>query len=127
MNLNYEKRYAYAEVECILEWLGNDFIEKIPKKLLRRLKEEKKFGYKPQIDFTKPLEAQIRQETKNIIAYLNCKYWLKSSEEKEKIEKRIEENSKIEKEKQKIERMKEIRKRAQIMNQNREGNFAETL
>lgn len=126
MSLNYEKRYAYAEVECILEWLGDEYIEKIPKKLLRRLREEKKFGYNPQIDFTKSLEAQIRQETKNIIAYLNCKYWIENFEEKERIEKCIEENSKIEKEKQRIERLKEIKKRAQMMNQMGTSNSVET-
>ena len=113
MELNYEKRYAYAEVDCILNWLGEEYRNKIPKRILRKIKDEKKYGYKPQLDFNKPLETQVRQETKNIIAYLNCTYWLKDKEEKKKIEEAISQNAKIEKENRRIERMKEIAKRAE--------------
>ena len=73
MELNYEKRYAYSEVEVILDWLGESYINKVPKRILRTIKEEKKFGYIPEIDFTKSIENQIRQETKNMIAYLKWK------------------------------------------------------
>ncbi len=113
MEFNYEKRYAYAEVECILNWLGEEYINKIPKKILQTIKAEKKFAYRPQIDFTKPIEGQIRQETKNMIAYLNCTYWLKDKEKKRKIEETIKENAKREKEKNKEQRMKEIEMKAQ--------------
>ena len=117
MELNYEKRYAYAEVDCILKWLGEEYINKIPNKIIQLIKAEKKIGYRPELDFTKPLSEQVRQETKNIIAYLNYNYWLTSQEEKKLIENAIKENSKKEKEKKTQERMKEIERKAQIMNQ----------
>lgn len=113
MELNYEKRYAYAELECILNWLGEEYSNKIPKRILRTIKEEKKFAYKPQIDFKKPLENQIRQETKNMIAYLNCTYWLKDKEKKKEIEEAIKKNAEREKEKNRELRKREIEMKAQ--------------
>lgn len=112
MELNYEKKYAYAEVESILNWLGEEYINKIPKKMLKTIKREKKFAYRPNIDFTKPIENQIRQETKNIIAYLSYAYWTNSKKEKEQIKAKVEENAKKEKEKKRLARMQEIQKRA---------------
>ena len=115
MELNYEKKYAYAEVESILNWLGEEYINKIPKKLLQTIKSEKKFGYRPEIDFTKPVENQIRKETKNIIAYLSYTYWTNSEKEKQQIKSKIERNAELEREKRKQERMLEIQKRAKMM------------
>ena len=112
MEFNYEKRYAYAEVEAILNWLGENYINKIPAKLIRIIKNEKKFAYRPKIDFSKPLETQVRQETKNIIAYLNLNYWLEDEKEKKAIKEAIKENAKKEKEKRKLERMQEIEEKA---------------
>lgn len=114
MELNYEKKYAYAEVEAILNWLGESYISKIPNKILRTIKEEKKFGYRPEINFTKPIDNQIRQETKNIIAYLDLNFWENNEKEKQAIKEKIAENAAKEKERKKIERMREIQMRAQI-------------
>lgn len=114
MELNYEKRYAYSEVEVILDWLGESYINKVPKRILRTIKEEKKFGYIPEIDFTKPIENQIRQETKNMIAYLNLNFWEKDENEKQAIKAQIAENSQREKEKRKIERIREVQLKAQL-------------
>ena len=116
MELNYEKRYAYAEVDSILKWLGDEYVNKIPAKILNMIKAEKKFGYRPELDFSRPLAEQVRQETKNIIAYLNYNYWTTSQEEKKMIENAIKENSKKEKDRKRQERMKEIERKAQIMN-----------
>lgn len=105
MDLSYEKNYAYAEVYCILNWLGEKYINKVPKRILKIIKEEKKYRYRPQIDFNKPLENQVRQETKNMIAYLNCNYWLTDKEEKRKIEEAVKENSRKNKEKKRTSKM----------------------
>ena len=76
MDTSFEKSYAYAEVYYILNWLGEDYISKIPTKIFKIIREEKKYRYKPQIDFNKPLDTQVRQKTKNMIAYLNYNYWI---------------------------------------------------
>lgn len=114
MELNYEKRYAFAEVETILKWLGEEYINKLPKRILRAIKEQKKFAYTPEIDFNKPIENQIRQETKNIIAYLNYMYWTKDKEERNKIKEVIKINEKKEREMRRKERLEEIQRRAKI-------------
>jgi len=107
MEINYNKKYAYAEVWAILNWLGDDYKRKVPKNLLRLFKEERKFGYDPQIDFSKDLRSQVKQETKNIIAYLNYSCWLEDDEKKEKLKKAIEVNSAKRKEKERIQKEKE--------------------
>ncbi len=114
MELNYEKRYAYAEVEEILNWLGENYIKKVPQKILRTIKEEKKFGYRPEIDFTKPIENQIRQETKNIIAYLDLNFWETNENEKQLKKEVIAQNAKEEKERKRQERMREMEMKARI-------------
>ena len=65
MDLNFNKRYAYSEVYTILNWLGDDYKRKVPQNLLQLFKLERKFGYEPDLDFSKPLTDQVRQETKD--------------------------------------------------------------
>lgn len=118
MELNYEKKYAYAELESILNWLGEEYTSKIPNKILRTIKQEKKFAYRPELDFSKPLESQVRQETKNMIAYLTCTYWLKDENEKAQIQEAIKENQRKIKEQKRLERQKEIEMKAKIAGKN---------
>lgn len=124
MIFNYEKKYAFAEVDSILDWLGEEYKNKIPKKLLQNIKAGKKFGYRPEIDFEKPIENQIRQETKNIIAYLNYNYWLVDEESKKMLKKKIQENEKVEKERKRLERLKEIEIKAKL---SREGTVTDSI
>ncbi len=107
MEINYNNKYAYAEVWAILNWLGDDYKRKVPKNLLKLFKEERKFAYDPQIDFSKDLSSQVRQETKNIIAYLNYSCWLEDDEKKEKLKQAIKVNSAKRKEKERVQREKE--------------------
>lgn len=125
MALNYEKRYAYAEVEAIINWLGEEYINKIPKRIIQALKGEKKYCYKPKIDFNKPLENQVRQETKNMIAYLNYTYWIKDKNEKKNLEAMVKENARKEKEKRKAIRMAEYEEKAQMFNKGTVGGSIE--
>ncbi len=107
MDLNFNKRYAYSEVYSILNWLGEDYKKKVPKNLLQLFKLERKFNYEPNIDFTKPLNDQVRQETKDIIAYLQYTCWLEDTIEKEELKAKIEENARRVKEERKRQRMAE--------------------
>ncbi len=76
MSINFERKYAYAEIYDILNWLGDDYKKKVPRNMLRLFKNERKFGYRPEIDYTKPLDSQVRQETKNIMAFLETRCFL---------------------------------------------------
>ncbi len=107
IDINYYNKYAYAEVWAILNWLGDDYKRKVPKNLLRLFKDERKFGYDPQIDFSKELGPQVRQETKNIIAYLNYSCWIENDSKKRLLKKAVEENHQIRKEKERIQKEKE--------------------
>ncbi len=110
MDLNYNKRYAYAEVYSILNWLGDDYKKKVPKNLLQLFKLERKFGYEPEIDFTKPLDNQVRQETKNLLAYLVYTCWLENEDDKQKFKAQVDENARRIKEQRKILRAQQREK-----------------
>lgn len=114
MDINFERRYAYSEVCVILNWLGDDYKRKVPKNLLRLFKDERKFGYKPEIDFDKPLDGQVRQETKNLIAYLEYYCWLDDPEAKKKLKEATEHNYRIKKEKEKQEKQEIINKNVRV-------------
>jgi hypothetical protein len=114
MDINFERRYAYSEVCVILNWLGDDYKRKVPKNLLRLFKDERKFGYKPEIDFDKPLDGQVRQETKNLIAYLEYYCWLEDPEEKKRLKEATEQNYRIKKEKEKQEKQAIINKNVRV-------------
>ena len=108
MDLNFNKRYAYSEVYTILNWLGDEYKRKVPQNLLQLFKLERKFGYEPDIDFSKPLTDQVRQETKDIIAYLQYSCWLEDPNKKAALKERIEENARRVKEEKKIRRQQEL-------------------
>ena len=118
MDLNFNKRYAYSEVYSILNWLGDDYKKKVPKNLLQLFKLERKFNYEPNIDFTKPLTDQVRQETKDIIAYLQYTCWLEDASEKEELKARIEENAR---------RVKEERKKQRMIERSKNGGMSAPL
>ena len=111
MDLNYNKRYAYAEVYSILNWLGDEYKRKVPKNLLQLFKLERKFGYDPEIDFNKPLTEQVRQETKNIIAYLQYSCWLDNDYKKAELKARVDENARRVKEEKKMIRNRQLAER----------------
>ena len=107
MDLNFNKRYAYSEVYSILNWLGDEYKKKVPQNLLQLFKLERKFNYEPKIDFSKPLNDQVRQETKNIIAYLQYTCWIEDDKEKAELKAIIEENARRVKEEKKLQRAQE--------------------
>lgn len=114
MELNYEIKYAYTEVYEIIKWLGKEYEEKLPRKVFESIKLERRLDYKPQIDFSKPTaEWKLREETKNIIAYLNLNFWCKDENVKAKIREKIAQNAEEKKKKEAEARKQEIARRAQ--------------
>jgi len=108
MNIDFEKRYAYCEIYDILNWLGIDYIRKIPKEIYKMIKEERKFGYDCQLDFSKPLKNQIRQLTKNYIAFFRYNFWLDDPKEKIRLKQELEKNEEMNLIRKSNERKKEI-------------------
>lgn len=83
---------AATEVLSILEQTEIEAVNKIPKKFMEFLKENSLNTYKPDFDFTKPInELNLKQKTQSILAIIYLKYWA-NEEEKQSFKKRAKEN-----------------------------------
>ena len=91
-NTNYEK--AYTEFLCILEYMPQSYIDKIPNTLLEIIKEQFNKEYIINIDINKSLiEQNLSKTTKDLIAYIKYNCW-STEEEKIYLKKIFSENEK---------------------------------
>lgn len=75
---------AYAEVDKILSFMEEIYVEKIPNKMREMFKNEKLQNYEPEIDLRIPLEEQnLQRKTYAILAMLNLNYWCDENEKQE--------------------------------------------
>lgn len=85
---------AATEVLTILEHTEIEEVNKIPKNFIEFLKEKSSKTYKPDFDFSKPInELNLKQKTQSILAIIYLKYWA-NEEERIAFKKRIKENEK---------------------------------
>lgn len=74
-----------AEVYEILNILGKEYIDKLPKKLYSNIDDIRDKNSIIEFDINKnPMEQDISEEASYIITYLNLEYWC-DKEEKEKL------------------------------------------
>lgn len=77
---------AYAEVDKVLSFMENKYVEKIPEKMREMFKNEKLEGYDPIINPKVPLDEQnLQRKTLSILAMLNLNYWCESEKEKQEL------------------------------------------
>jgi len=77
---------AYAEVDKVLSFMENKYVEKIPNKMREMFKNEKLEGYNPVINPKVPLDEQnLQRKTLSILAMLNLNYWCESENEKQEL------------------------------------------
>ena len=89
-NVSYIK--AYTEVNCLLEYLPQSYIDKLPKKLIELIKEQSDKQYYISIDTNKSLlEQNFSQKTKDLIAVIKYNYW-STDEERQQLKKIFYEN-----------------------------------
>lgn len=82
--MNSDLTKAYAEVDEILSFMEDVYIDKIPKKLRELFKNERLEDYKPNIDPKIPLDEQkLQKKTFSILAMLNLNYWCEDEKEKQ--------------------------------------------
>ena len=82
----------YSEVYAILNMLGKEYINKLPKNIYNIIKEEKSTEYNPVYATTVALDRQdVKKETISIIAFLHLNYWC-DDEEKIKLRELFDEN-----------------------------------
>ena len=90
---NYRK--AYADIYYILNALEEEYLRKIPDKLIEFFRDNAEPHYLSRIDLNKPLKNQkISDETEQIICLLNLEYWC-TEEEKEELLKKYKMNQEI--------------------------------
>ena len=89
-NVNYIK--AYTEVNCLLEYLPQTYIDRLPKKLIELIKRQSKEEYNIDIDTNKSLlEQNFSQKTKDLIAVIKYNYW-STDEERQQLKNKFYEN-----------------------------------
>lgn len=89
-NVSYIK--AYTEVNCLLEYLPQSYIDKLPKKLIELIKEQSDKQYNINIDTNKSLlEQNFSKKTKDLIAVIKYNYW-STDEEKQRLKNIFYEN-----------------------------------
>ena len=82
--VSQEYENGISEVLAILECSEPEYEEKIPKKLMKFLKENQSKTYKPEIDSSKKIkEMNLLPETKGLLSILYLKYWSTPKEEEE--------------------------------------------
>ena len=94
-NVENERKKAYAEVDEILSYMEDKYVEKIPKEMIDIFKKEKLQEYTPKINPQLPLEKQnLQRKTLIILAMLNLNYWCEDEKEKQKLIEIYTENDK---------------------------------
>jgi len=74
--MTYETRQAYAELCAVLEYMPNEYVKKIPKKIIKLFQSEKLESYEPNINKLNPLDKNyLSRKTMVLIAMLNYQYW----------------------------------------------------
>lgn len=97
---NIDKR-AYSEIYAILQMLGKEYIDKIPKKIYETIENRKDDTYNPVYnDMEEVLEGRVKRKTVSILALLDYNYFSTSETDRMYMRYILEENeSKYDKEK----------------------------
>lgn len=81
-NVSYTK--AYTEVNCLLKYLPQSYIDKLPKKLIKLIQKQSNEQYNINIDTNKSLlEQNFSKKTKDLIAVIKYNYWSTDEEKKQ--------------------------------------------
>lgn len=91
--MNASNQEIYSEVYSLLNLLGNNYIEKLPKSLFKMIEEEKSSTYNPQYRENLSLNEQnIKRESLSMIALFHLNYWCNSNEEREQLKQLFKNN-----------------------------------
>ena len=83
----------YSEVYGILKALGDKYINKLPKTVLKVITESKEENYNPEYSMSIPLKEQdINRKSLAMIALFHYNYWCETEEERKKFKNMLETN-----------------------------------
>lgn len=87
---------AYTEVNCILELLGEQYIKKVPQKVLDVIYSNKNENYKFDLNLKNEIsKINISRNALIIISILNLKYWEENDSEKLKLKNVYDKNEQV--------------------------------
>ena len=90
--VNVEFSESITETLDILEHMGKNYIDRIPKKFMQFLRKNKSTNYISNLDHSKKLsELNLKEKTKDILAIIYIKYWC-TKQEKADFSSLLEEN-----------------------------------
>lgn len=91
--MNIKTKEIYSEVYQVLNLLGDEYINKLPRSLYNMIKEKRDINYIPQYTEDLPLNQQnIQKNTLAIITLLHLNYWCEDDNEKYEIKRILKEN-----------------------------------
>ena len=74
--MTFETRQAYSEVCAVLEYMPDEYVKKIPEKIIKLFQNEKLEDYEVNINKSNPLDKNyLSKKTMVLIAMLNYQYW----------------------------------------------------
>lgn len=86
--MTYETRQAYAEICEVLQYMPEEYLKKIPKKIIKLFQTAKLENCEVNINKSNPLDKNyLSRETMVIIATLNYQYWCPNQEVKKDLNK----------------------------------------
>lgn len=93
--ISVKSQNAMAEVLWYLKGIKEDDINKIPKDIIKFIKQNASKEYICTFDYNKPLnELDLLEDTRGIIGILCYKYWCTTKEQKEMYLKKLNSNEK---------------------------------
>jgi len=98
--MTFETRQAYSEVCAVLEYMPDEYVKKIPEKIIKLFQSEKLEDYEVNINKSNPLDKNyLSKKTMVLIAMLNYQYWCPNKKVKNELYKQyLANNEKYEKE-----------------------------
>ena len=98
--MDNKTKEMYSQVYAVLEALGEEYMRRIPPKLLAIIRSNRLDGYEPKYTFEKSLlEQGIKRDSLAMIALLHLNYWYETEEQRSHLKSVLEKNEKEYKEK----------------------------
>jgi len=92
--MTFETRQAYSEVYAVLQYMPDEYIKKIPKKIIKLFQSEKLEDYEVNINKSNPLDKNyLSKKTMVLIAMLNYQYWCPNKKVKNELYKQYLSNN----------------------------------
>ena len=84
--MTYETKQAYTEICDVLQYMPEEYVKKIPKKLINLFESGKLQNYSSNINKSNPLDKNnLSSKTLTLIAMLNYQYWCPNKKQKDNL------------------------------------------